>query len=32
MKNGMVPVILPAIGASSEPLRAAILARYRQAS
>jgi ATP-dependent Clp protease ATP-binding subunit ClpA len=31
-KDGMVPRILPALGASSEPLRAAILARYRQAS
>ena len=32
VKDGMVPRILPALGASSEPLRAAILARYRQAS
>jgi ATP-dependent Clp protease ATP-binding subunit ClpA len=31
-KDGMVPQILPALGASSEPLRAAILARYRRAS
>ena len=31
-KDGMVPEILPALGASSEPLRAAILARYRRAS
>ena len=32
MKEGVVPVLLPALGVSSEPLRAAILARYRQAS
>ena len=31
-KDGMVPRILPALGVSSEPLRAAILARYRRAS
>jgi hypothetical protein len=32
MKDGMVPVILSGIGASSASLRAAILARYRIAS
>ena len=32
VKDGMVPVILPALGASSESLRAAIIARYRQTS
>ena len=31
-KDGMVPRILPTLGASSESLRAAILARYRQES
>ncbi len=31
-KDGMVPVILPALGASSESLRAAIIARYRPAT
>jgi hypothetical protein len=32
MKDGMVPVILSALGASATSLRAAILARYRKAS
>ena len=32
MKDGMVPVILSALGAPATPLRAAILARYRKAS
>jgi ATP-dependent Clp protease ATP-binding subunit ClpA len=32
MKDGMVPLILSALGASGESLRAAILARYRKAS
>ncbi len=32
MKDGMVPVILSGLGASSESLRAAILDRYRKAS
>jgi ClpA/ClpB-like protein len=32
MKDGMVPVILSAIGASSASLRAAVLDRYRKAS
>jgi Clp amino terminal domain, pathogenicity island component len=32
MKDGMVPVILPALGVPATSLRAAILARYRKAS
>jgi Clp amino terminal domain, pathogenicity island component len=32
MKDGMVPVILSALGAPAAPLRADILARYRKAS
>jgi Clp amino terminal domain, pathogenicity island component len=32
MRDGMVPVILTALGASAESLRAATLARYRKAS
>ena len=30
--DGAVPVILSALGSSADPLRAAILDRYRQAS
>ena len=32
LNDGMVPVILPALGASAASLRAAVLARYRKAS
>jgi hypothetical protein len=32
MNDGMVPVILSALGASNTSLRAAILDRYRKAS
>jgi len=32
MTDGMVPVILSALGTPAEPLRADILARYRKAS
>ena len=32
LNDGMVPVILSALGASAASLRAAVLARYRKAS
>ena len=32
LRDGMVPMILTALGAPTAPLRAAILARYRKAS
>jgi hypothetical protein len=32
LKDGTVPVILAALGASAASLRAAVLARYRKAS